>query len=94
MLICLFLVGVAAQAVVHECHHPVTFNPQNTYPIVDAHRHSTLVAQVPNGKLYSVALPQMGTSFWLTHLYGTPYERAPQQHLGLSRVAGCERARV
>jgi isopenicillin-N N-acyltransferase-like protein len=82
---------VTSQIEVHECHHPVTFNPQNNLPIADAHAAATWVATVPNGKLYTVELPQFGnntaSSFWLTHVWGSAYEVGfAQGQLHKSRV--------
>jgi isopenicillin-N N-acyltransferase-like protein len=81
--------AVVAQIEHHSCHSQTFyFGPQNKLPIVDAAAQSQLVAQVANGKLFKVSLPATNSSFWVTHLYGAPYEQGfAQGQLHKTRVA-------
>jgi hypothetical protein len=61
------------------CHdaHP-TYGPTNDFPIFDGHSNLQYLRSVPNGKLYTINVPNSGagtnSSFYVVHVWGTGYE--------------------
>eukprot|EP01127_Copromyxa_protea_P021124 TRINITY_DN7179_c0_g1_i1.p1 TRINITY_DN7179_c0_g1~~TRINITY_DN7179_c0_g1_i1.p1 ORF type:complete len:445 (-),score=71.80 TRINITY_DN7179_c0_g1_i1:193-1527(-) len=78
------LVGLVCIAESAHCSSTVPIHgSENDYEVldltnVDDSDHVKLVSKVKNGKLYQVTIPNSNgtsvSSYYLTHLYGTPYE--------------------
>jgi len=77
LVVALVLAGLAACARA-GCHSPVSYGPQNTYPILNGTETVTFVKSVPNGHLYTFKVENDGgntsSTYNLVHVYGTPYE--------------------
>jgi len=60
------------------CHdnNPV-YGPTNNFPLFDGDQNLQYLRSVPNGKLYSITVPNPGSnssSFYITHVWGSGYE--------------------
>lgn len=77
------VVAVYGQAVFHQCGRKATWEPQNTFPILDGNAVQVLLNTTKNGKLFEVTVPQNGTnttsSFFVVHVWGTAYEKGEAQ---------------
>jgi len=73
VLLCCWSLSVSASG----CHSQTpTYGPPNYIPILNGESAMVFINSTTNGRLYQVTVPNGGNSstFWVIHVYGTPWE--------------------
>jgi len=90
LIIFSILIIVIIPCIDSSCYSPPSYGEPNNYPIYDG-KQSTFISQTKNGKLFQVTVPNDGgntsSSFYILHLWGSPYEMGFAQGTLLKSVA-------